>query len=101
MPSLDHLLEVPDDYNNIEDHLQRMAFAWNSTISESLSVSPFEIMTGTQARSIPDSAMRTESESSGLDADAIRAIKDAVAEYTLVARKHADSGIGLGLVGLG
>ena len=79
-----------DDYNNIEDHLQRMAFAWNSTISESLSVSPFEVMTGTQARSIPDSAMRTEPGPSGLDADAIRAIKDAVAEYTLVARRHAD-----------
>ena len=47
-------------------------------------------MTGIQARSIPDSAMRIESESSGLDADAIRSVKGAVAEYTLVARRHAD-----------
>ena len=82
-----------DEYNNIGDHLQRMAFAWNSTISESLSVSPFEIMTGTQARSIPDSAMRTESESSGLDADAIRAIKDAVAECNAAIPRRKDGSL--------
>ena len=45
--------------DNFDDHLQRIAWAWDVTDSESLSVSPFEVMTGTFPRTLPASAMQT------------------------------------------
>ena len=36
------------EYQHIEDHLQSMAFAWNTTVSDSLTVAPFHVMTGTE-----------------------------------------------------
>ena len=41
------------DYEQPDVHLQRMAWAWNITESDSLSCSPFQIMTGSEPRAMP------------------------------------------------
>ena len=46
------------DYDQPDVHLQRMAWAWNITESGSLSCSPFQIMTGSERRALPATAMR-------------------------------------------
>ena len=46
-------------YDNFDDHLQRIAWAWNVTDRGSRAVSPFEVMAGTVPRALPASAMQT------------------------------------------
>ena len=76
------------EYQNVGDYLQSMAFAWNSTESESLTVSPFNVMTGTTPRTIADGILAPTIESRG-DLD-IPAICASAAEYTRIARANAD-----------
>ena len=45
------------DYADARRHVQRMAWAWNITESDSLSCSPFQIMNGSEPRTIPASCM--------------------------------------------
>ena len=76
-----------DQYANIKDHIQSMAFAWNTTMSESLNVSPFEVMTGTRARTIADGFLTQSRTKSDLNPSSITA---AAAEFTRIARANAD-----------
>ena len=76
-----------EQYQNIQDYIQAMAFAWNTTMSESLSVSPFEVMTGTRARTIADGFLTKSRTTSDLNPSSITA---AAAEFTRIARANAD-----------
>ena len=46
------------EYDQPDVHLQRMAWAWNITESDSLSCSPFQVMAGSEPRALPATAMR-------------------------------------------
>ena len=68
--------------------MQQIAWAWNVTVSESLGVSPFKVMTGRMPRTGPGSVIkRREAQQEALDVPAIRV---AVAEYIKVAAANAD-----------
>ena len=85
-------------YDNFDDHLQRIAWAWNVTDSESLSVSPFEVMTGTVPRTLPASAMQTAwmtppdvgTDDNGTRPTDVDALREATNEYIKVAAEHGD-----------
>ena len=84
-----------DEYAEIEKHLQRMAWAWNVTESESLSVAPFQVMTGTHPRTIPATAMRSPwgkppDHDPGTEPLDPKAIADSTSEYIKIAAEHAD-----------
>lgn len=74
-------------YANAKDWIQSMAFAWNTTSSESLQVSPFEVYTGTQARTVADGFLSTHVSSKPIP---ISSITSAAAEFTRLARANAD-----------
>jgi len=74
-------------YANAKDHIQAIAFAWNSTISESLNVSPFEVHTGTQPRTIADGFLVQSEPASDIQ---ISGIVTAAAEFARIARANAD-----------
>ena len=65
-----------------------MVFAWNTKISESLGVSPFEVMTGYMPRIGPSSVLgRKAAQKEALNMPAIRV---AAVEYTRFAAANAD-----------
>ena len=80
------LLLTDEEYDNVEDHLQEMVWAWNTTISESLTVSPFEVMTGTTPRTHAGCFLTHEPQT---DLN-ISGIRVAAAEFTRVAAANAD-----------
>jgi hypothetical protein len=75
-----------DEYENVQDHLQEMVWAWNTTHSESLSVAPFEVMTGTTPRTHAGCFLTHEPQSE-LNTSSIRV---AAAEFTRVSAANAD-----------
>ena len=80
------------DYADARRHVQRMAWAWNITESDSLSCSPFQIMCGSEPRTIPTSCMTgvwcQPPDSDGkIDVDAIT---KNVSTYVKIAAEHAD-----------
>ena len=79
------------EYQHIEDHLQSMAFAWNTTVSDSLTVAPFHVMTGTEPRTIADGILAPDTSSTDPNEPIdIPAICASAAEYTRIARANAD-----------
>jgi hypothetical protein len=81
-------LLTDDQYEHYEDHLQKVAWAWNSTPSESLGgISPFEVMTGTKPRTVAGALMEDAPPATEFSVDSIRV---AAAEYTRLAKAHAD-----------
>ena len=70
------------EYTNIDDHLLAIAFAWNTAVSSSLGVSPFEIMTGTKPCTLADRFVKLESAEKGINTSAIRV---SAAAYTALA----------------
>ena len=76
-----------EDYLEAEMHLQEMAWAWNTSHSNSLGVTPFEVMTGTKPRTVAGSAMMDDGADGAIDLDSIR---KAAAEYRRLALSHAD-----------
>lgn len=77
-----------NEYKNIESHLQAMVFTWNTMMSESLGVSPFEVMTGCMPRTGPSSVFdRKATQKEALSVPAIRVV---AAEYTRFAAANAD-----------
>ena len=81
-------LLTDDQYEHYEDYLQKVAWAWNSTPSESLGgISPFEVMTGTKPRTVAGSLMEDVPPATEFSVDSIRV---AAAEYTRLAKAHAD-----------
>ena len=76
-----------EEYANIDDHLQSIAFAWNTVVSSSLGVSPFEVMTGTKPRTLADGFVRLEGDEQGTNTSAIRV---SAAAYTALDRANAD-----------
>ena len=80
------------DYADARRHVQRMAWAWNITESDSLSCSPFQIMHGSEPRTIPANCMTgvwcQPPDSDGkIDVDAIA---KNVSTYIKIAADHAD-----------
>ena len=80
------MLLTGEEYEEIPRHLQKMAYAWSTTVSESLSVSLFKVMTGVIPRSRV--GMRMHNEKS--DDMNIASIRVAAAEYSRVAAVNAD-----------
>ena len=74
-------------YENAKAYIKSIAFAWNVTMSESLGVSPFEVTTGTKAKTVADGFLCTGPSAGKVNVDSIRA---AAAEFTRVARANAD-----------
>jgi hypothetical protein len=74
-------------YANAREHVQAIAFAWNTTVSDSLNVSPFEIHTGVQPKTICDGFLAQSTTSAAIK---ISDIKTAAAEFTRLARANAD-----------
>ena len=77
-----------EDYQFVDRHLQKMAWAWNTTLSDSLTCSPFEVMTGALPRGAAECAMRSPDDAVH-DLD-IAAIRDAAAQYREIAKVHGD-----------
>ena len=81
-------LLTDEQYANYEDHLQEVAWAWNTTPSESLGgISPFEVMSGKTPRTVSGSLMEDTAPATDFSVDSIRV---AAAEYTRLAKAHAD-----------
>ena len=76
-----------EQYANAKEHIQAIAFAWNTTISESLNVSPFEVHTGTKPRTIADGFLLQAETNSDIR---ISDITTAAAEFTRIACANAD-----------
>ena len=76
-----------EQYANVKDHIQAIVFVWNTTISESLNVSPFEVHTGTKPRTIADGFLMQSETSSNIH---ISDITTTAAEFTRIARANAD-----------
>ena len=76
-----------EQYLRAKDFVSSIAFAWNTTLSESLGVSPFEVYTGTQAKTVADGFLCTGPSVGKIDLGSIWA---AAAEFTQVARANAD-----------
>ena len=76
-----------EQYAHAQDYIQSIVFAWNTTMSESLTVSPFEVHTGTQARTIADGFLTQRVSDEPIK---IASITSAAAEFTRIARAHAD-----------
>ena len=80
------LLLTDEQHEDILRHLQKMAYAWNTTVAESLSVAPFEVMTGVTPRTGVGMNLHHE-KSDDLN---ISYICVAAAEYSRVAAANAD-----------
>ena len=76
-----------EEYLNIEDHLQHIAWAWNTTSHETTGARPFEINTGTSPVTLADSQVLPPPSNATLNMDNIR---EAAAAYTTAAREHGD-----------
>ena len=76
------------EYAESQRFLPAFRWAWNTTISESLSVRPFEVMTGATPRSAADAIIpRTQGAGADLDPSKIRVSAE---EFTRIAAAHAD-----------
>ena len=50
------LRDLSDEgYENVADHIQHIAWAWNSSMRSSIDARPFEVMTGTSPVTLSDS----------------------------------------------
>jgi hypothetical protein len=76
------------EYTHSKRFLPAFRWAWNTSISESLSVRPFEVMTGASPRSAADAVLpRTEGTGAPLKPGEIRVSAE---EFTRIAAAHAD-----------
>jgi len=80
---------MPDaQYENSRRYLPAFCWAWNTTVSESLSVRPFEVMTGAQPRGTADAVLpRTPDPDARVQIDEIRV---SAREFVRIAADHAD-----------
>jgi hypothetical protein len=76
-----------EQYDNAKDNIQAIAFAWNTTVSESLNVSPFEVHAGTKPRMIADGSLMQSETNSNIH---ISDITTTAVEFTRIARANAD-----------
>ena len=76
-----------DEYADVAAHLQRIAWAWNTTNSCSTTVSPFEVMTGCEPCDIPAAVSREGQKRRRLNVNRIR---ESAAEYIRIAKLNAD-----------
>ena len=79
-------LLTDEQYEDIPRHLHKMTYVWNTTVSESLSVAPFEVMTGVTPRTRVGMNLRHE-KSDDLN---IASSRVAVAEHSIVVAANAD-----------
>jgi hypothetical protein len=78
---------IDAQYEHAKDYISSITFAWNSTLSESLGVSPFEVYTGTKAKTVADGFLCTGPASGKVNVESVKA---AAAEFTRVACTNAD-----------
>ena len=76
-----------EQYANIDDHLQHIAWAWNTTVHATTGLRPFEIMTGTAPVTLVDALVAPPAANSTINMSNIR---EAAAAYAQHAREHAD-----------
>ena len=74
------------EYANIGDHLQHIAWAWNTTVHTTTGVRPFEVMTGTSPVTLTD-ALVLPPTTGPVNMSNIRAAARAYAQH---AREHAE-----------
>ena len=77
-----------EEHKHTDEHLQSIAFAWNTTVSSVLEALPFEIMTGAKPCTITDGFVEVESSEPG--SIEILAICVSVAAHTELATRNAD-----------
>ena len=77
-----------EQYYNIESELPAIAHAWNSSQSESLGCSPFEIHHGVKARSIPEAALASLKEAPFSLPKSLESVRDHVKFYKNLAMTH-------------
>jgi hypothetical protein len=75
------------DYEDVHDHIQQIAWVWNTTIRSSIGVRPFEVMSGTTPVTISDTTVLPAPIGHVLD---MSNISESTAAYTKVAREHGD-----------
>ena len=75
------------EYENVEDHLQNIAWVWNTTVRSSTTARPFEVMTGTSPVTITDSLVLPPPTNNTLNMSNIR---ESSAAYAQIAREHGD-----------
>jgi hypothetical protein len=77
-----------DEYQHFDRHLQQIAWGWNTTHSQSLSVLPFEVMTGMAPRTVAATSVTNRVAD---DAEVnLSNIKIAAQEFQRVAKLHGD-----------
>jgi hypothetical protein len=76
-----------EDYQNVGDHMQHIAWAWNTTVSSSTGVRPFEVMTGTTPVTITDALILPPPTNGTINMSNIR---QAAAAYSRSAIDHAN-----------
>ena len=62
-----------EQYAMAREYIQSIAFAWNTTMSESLTVSPFQVMTGTYPRTLADGLLPFGKGTGGIAVESIMA----------------------------
>ena len=75
------------DYEHIEDHIQNIAWVWNTTIRSSIGVRPFEVMTGTSPVTVAELLVLPPPIIATLDMSNIREASSAYAGH---AREHGN-----------
>jgi len=75
------------EYENIEEHVQNIAWVWNTTTRSSIGARPFEVMTGTPPVTISDSLVLPPPVNDTLN---MYNIRHASAAYAQHAREHGD-----------
>jgi hypothetical protein len=74
-------------YQNIADHIQHIAWAWNITVHGTLGVRPSEVMTGTSSVTLTDAMVLPPLINADINLGNIR---EAAAAYTQYAHGHGD-----------
>ena len=74
-------------YQNVADHIQHIAWAWNTTVHGISGVRPFEVMTGTSLVTLTDAMVLPPLINADINLDNIR---EAAAVYTQYAREHGN-----------
>ena len=75
-----------EEYADMENQVQRIAWGWNTSKSETTSLSPFEIMTGCKPISSIERLLKNVP--SEID---VPATQTAAGKYIELAKKHADA----------
>ena len=75
------------EYENIEEHIQNIAWVWNTTTRSSIGARPFEVMTGTSPVTISDSLVLPPPINDTVN---MYNIRHASAAYAQHAREHGD-----------